>query len=69
MLKRFIDANEMCNMTIKEVADEMAELNAGSMTLSFRGEGDKALAAVILVSGDDTQEYLDALDKVTEEEE
>ncbi|MET2951270.1 hypothetical protein ABXV18_24620 [Vibrio owensii] len=68
MLKRFLDSNEMCNMSINDIAEEMGELNAASMTLTFRDSDDKPLAGVILVAGENVQEYLDAIDKVSEEE-
>lgn len=47
--------------TVAELFGQMTDMNAGSVRLAF-GKGGKAFAAIVLMQGEDTPAYLEALD-------
>lgn len=51
-------------MTINDLHNLMEESNAAVLKLITRDKDDKPISAIILVSGEETQEILDAVEAV-----
>lgn len=53
--------------TLRDAIKEMADMNAGMVRVVFSSIDDNATGAIILLRGEDTQRYIDAIDKVESE--
>jgi hypothetical protein len=58
---------DFMEMTITEALVFLRESGAGMTQHVVRGADDRALAAVIIVDGEEAQEVLDAIDKLTKD--
>ena len=53
--------------TLRDAIKEMADMNAGMVQVVFGNDDDMPLAALILIRGDDTGRYIEAIKKVESE--
>ena len=54
-------------LELRQIIDEMASHGDSKVVMAFNGTQDKAVAAVVLITGPDTERYLEALDEEHDE--
>lgn len=53
--------------TLRDAIKEMADMNAGMVRVVFSSVDENATGAIVLLRGEDTQRYIDAIDQVESE--
>lgn len=54
------------SMPLRHIVDELADMNADQISMAF-GEPEKPACAVVILRGENTRAYLDALDECHKE--
>lgn len=60
-MQGLLDYEKWATTTVAELLGQMADINAGSVRLVLGKDG-KAAAAIVLMQGEETPAYLEALD-------
>lgn len=59
---------ETMDMTMRELFESMGKIGAATTSISLSNDGDKSVAAIMIVIGEDAQPCLDAFNKITDED-
>lgn len=65
-VNKLLDANQWLELKVHEVVDAMLKAGASTLQMQLCRDDDKAVFAVVVLRGDDTQALLDAMEAKAE---
>jgi hypothetical protein len=67
IITKYLSLESVAETPVGEVIDDMGELGAGQLALTFRDQRDRTVAGLILLHGEDADRYMQALQAVEAE--
>ncbi|MBE5529466.1 hypothetical protein A9J41_15215 [Laribacter hongkongensis] len=64
---RLFDIEKWDSVTLADAMGELAGMDAGMALFQLTGKNERPVAALVLIRGDDTRAYLDALENKEQE--